>query len=71
MPVKIQLGRDSEFEGIAVEYTKSSQIISIWGWYDSFVGIQGDALPLAEFLAKLGITEKDVTKAFKKASKPE
>jgi len=37
--------------------------LDIGGWYDTMVGIQPGSMTLAEFFAKLGITEKDVRKA--------
>lgn len=53
--------------GIDVTWTKSSGRIRIGGWYDSIVGIESSDMPLAMFLMKLGITEKDVERSFKKA----
>ena len=62
LPIEKKLGSDRA--GISVTYTKNSKILSISGWYDTNVGIEGDYLTLAEFFDKLGITEKDCEKAF-------
>lgn len=45
-------------------WTKTAQRLNINGWYDSFVGIEGDEMSLREFFDKLGITLKDCEKAF-------
>lgn len=44
-------------------WTPSAGRLDIGGWYDTMVGIQSGSMTLAEFFAKLGITEKDVLKA--------
>lgn len=64
MPKTIYFGDDSS--GIDVTWTKSTQRIYISGWFDGFVGIQGESLTLKEFFDRLEITEKDVKKVFKK-----
>lgn len=51
--------------GIAVEYVKRRNVISVYGWYDTMVGIQGGSMPLGEFLDRLGIGETDVRRALK------
>lgn len=48
--------------GIEVGYIKSRRHIYISGWYDSCVGIESMDYPIAEFLAELGITVKDMDK---------
>lgn len=63
MPKTISIGTDNS--GIAVTWTPSAKRIDIHGWYDSMVGIEGRSFALAEFFRELGITEKDVKKAFK------
>jgi hypothetical protein len=50
--------------GIDITWTKSRQSLWISGWYDSFVGIEGQSVSLREFFDLLGITEKDCRKAF-------
>ena len=50
--------------GILIEYTRSRRALYISGWYDSFVGIQGQEKSLREFFFELGITLKDCQKAF-------
>lgn len=68
MPKTIYLPEDDggyRNSGLAVTWTKTSQRLSFFGWYDTAVGIQGDAMTLREFCDKLGITKKDVERAFK------
>lgn len=67
MPKKIYLPEDAQYSGIDVVWTKTSQCISIGGWYDNCYGIPGEAMTLREFFDRLGITEKDCQKAFKKS----
>ena len=35
-------------------------MISISGWYDGMVGIEGETLPLVDFLARIGVSTKDL-----------
>ena len=63
MAKTITLG--TENSGITVTWTPSAKRLDVSGWYDGMVGIEGRSLTLAEFLKELGITEKDVRKAFK------
>lgn len=70
MPTKIYLpkekpGHFSRHDGIDITWYKTKQILSIGGWYDGMVGIEGESLTLREFFSRLGITEKDCRKAFK------
>lgn len=67
MPKTIYLPEDAQYSGIDITWTKTSQCISISGWYDGCVGISGETMTLREFFDKLGITEKDCQKAFKKS----
>jgi hypothetical protein len=66
MPKTITLGNDND--GINITWTPSAQRLDVDGYYDSFVGIQGKSFTLAEFFKELGITEKDVRKAFKEVA---
>lgn len=65
MPKTIYLPKDARHEGIDITYTKSTQRLYIGGWFDSMVGISGGSMTLREFFDSLGITEKDIKKAFK------
>ena len=56
---------DNEHSGISIDYIKSRKILDISGWYDTMVGIEGDRIPLADFLNGLGITLKDCEKALR------
>ena len=56
--------------GISITYIKSRKVLAFFGWYDSFVGIQGGSLALKDFFAQLGITKKDALKAFEGAACP-
>jgi hypothetical protein len=58
---------DHSHEGISIRWTRSRGALYVSGWYDGFVGIQGEEVPLREFLQRIGITEADVRKAFKEA----
>lgn len=66
MPKTIYLKKDYSNSGIDITWTKTTQRITIGGWYDGCVGIEGESLTLREFFNRLGITEKDIRKAFKK-----
>jgi hypothetical protein len=66
MPKTIYLPKDATYSGVDVTYTKSTQIISIGGWYDGCVGISGGSMTLEDFFKELGITEKDCKGVFKK-----
>jgi hypothetical protein len=66
MPKTIYIPEDARHSGIDVTWTKSAQRLSIGGWYDSCVGIQSTRITLGEFFQRLGITEADCKKAFRK-----
>ena len=59
-PKRIDIG-DYE-SGITIEYVKSKKHLNIYGYYDHYVGIEGDTITLAEFCEKLGITREDIPK---------
>jgi hypothetical protein len=63
MPRTIKLGNDNT--GITITWTPSASRLDISGYFDEFVGIEGGSFTLAEFFKELGITEKDIRKAFK------
>lgn len=63
MPKTIYIPEDARHSGIDLTWTPSAGRLDIGGWYDTIVGIQPGSMTLAEFFAKLGITEKDVRKA--------
>jgi len=54
-PKFIEVGDRS---GIKVEYVKSRNRIRIYGWYDTYVGIEGLEMDFDEFCIKLGIEVK-------------
>lgn len=41
--------------GILIEYTKSRDTLSFFGWYNTYVGIKGDEITVDEFCERLGI----------------
>jgi hypothetical protein len=69
MPRTIKLGNDNT--GITITWTPSASRLDINGYFDEFVGIEGGSFTLAEFFKDLGITEKDVRKAFKEVANNE
>jgi hypothetical protein len=68
MPKRIDLTDEWGRSGIDITWTPTAHRLDIGGWYDNFVGIETHSLQLREFFDKLGITEKDCTKAFKQTS---
>ncbi len=69
MPKTLWMPRDAveirRSSGLDVTWTRRAQRLDFGGWYDSFVGIQGDSMTLREFFDALGITEKDCAKAWR------
>ena len=51
--------------GIDVSFTRSTNIIHLGGWYDSFVGISPVSLKLKDFLKKIGVDKKSLIKIIK------
>jgi hypothetical protein len=66
MPNTIYIAKERSRDGIDITWTPTAQRIDISGWYDGFVGIEGDSFSLREFFEALGITEKDCKKAWKR-----
>lgn len=66
MPRQIFLPREGPIRcsGIDITWTPSAQRLDFGGWYDSFVGIEGESFTLLEFFNAMGITEKDCKKAW-------
>lgn len=62
MPTTIYVPQEipDKHSGISITWTRSAQRLDISGWYDQFVGIEGNSFRLAEFFQKLGITKKDI-----------
>lgn len=59
----------AHFGNVVIEYRKRSGLLAISGWYlvpYGAAGIDGEVLPLKEFFERLGITQKDCEKAWKK-----
>lgn len=69
MPKTIYLppddGHGKRYSGIDITYTKSRNVLSIGGWYDSFVGIENTELYLSEFFRQLEIPPKKVEEALR------
>jgi hypothetical protein len=61
---KIYLPPNATRSGIDIRWTPSAQRLDIGGWFDTFVGIEGDSMTLREFFDRLGISEKDCRKAW-------
>jgi hypothetical protein len=51
-------------EGVTIEFTRSTGSVCVSGYYDGGVGIYPEELPLADFLARIGIKQADVSRAF-------
>ena len=60
-------GGNDQRSGISVTFVRSRGTLYISGWYDSFVGIEGEGVTLSEFFRLVGITLKDCEKAFREA----
>lgn len=65
-PKRIILG--SDHSGIGIEFIKRRKVIAVWGWYDTFVGISGQEIPLSEFFEKLGIKNETTSTKRKRLS---
>ena len=65
MPKLLRIPSNTSRSGIAIKWTKSKQRLTIDGWYDSMVGIEGESMLLSEFFYRLGITQVDCDHAFK------
>ena len=63
----VLIPEDAKDSGIYVAWTPADGRIVIGGWYDSLVDLEPGSMTLAELFVKLGITEKDVMKAFANA----
>ena len=66
MPKTMYVPEDANDAGIDITWTPSASRIDIGGWYHGSTGIRGDSMSLREFFDKMGITEKDCKKAWKK-----
>ena len=47
-------------EGIVVEFVRRRKAIHIFGWYETFCGMENLDLPLEEFCRQLGIRRRDL-----------
>lgn len=69
MPKTIYLppddGHGKRFSGIDITYTKSRNVLSIGGWYDSFVGIENTEMSLVEFFRQLEIPPRKIEQALR------
>lgn len=52
--------------GIQIDYVKSRKAFSVFGWYNSSVGIDDREITLKELLEHFGITAKDCQKVLKR-----
>lgn len=67
MPTVMYIAAEGELDssGIDITWTPTAQRLEIGGWYDSFVGIESEAMSLREFFDQLGITEEHCKKAWR------
>lgn len=54
---------EHDSSGITVSYVKSRESLSIHGWFDHFVGIEGGSISFVEFCKALGVEKKTLMKA--------
>jgi hypothetical protein len=59
----IYIPRALNNSGINISWTPSEGRLDIGGWFDINICMERGTMTLAEFFAKLGITQKDVQKA--------
>jgi hypothetical protein len=71
MPKTIHIPENTSYDGVKITWTPTAQRLDICGWYDQIVGIENRSMNLSEFFEKLGITEKDCAKAFRKMKRGE
>ena len=57
-PRKIVVG--DKHEGVAIQFIKSRKVVFVYGWYDTYIGIEGNDIPLEDFCRRLGIQRKDL-----------
>jgi len=60
---QVELGDPSS--GIGMQFTRSRLALSVFGWYDHYVGIQGHEKTLAEWCRLLEISAADLRKVAK------
>lgn len=65
MPTTIYLPENAQRSGISITWTPSANRLDIFGWYDTYVGIEYTSMTLREFFNKLGITKKKCEAAWK------
>ena len=51
--------------GVSIRFVKSTQTLHIGGYYDTFVGIESEAMSLRDFFQRLGINKSMCLAAFK------
>lgn len=66
MPKRIYIPEDATSSGIDITWTKTAQRLRFSGWYGGYTGLKCGSMLLREFFDKLGITETDCAKAWKK-----
>ena len=49
--------------GIDIIWTRSSRRLSVCGWYDSMVDIEGETVRDVEFFQRIGMTAADLRRA--------
>ena len=59
---KFYIGGDGNSSGICAQYNQTTEEIMIDGWFDCFVGIEGESFKLSDFLKKLGVKKKALKK---------
>ena len=50
--------------GVDIRFVKSTQTLYIGGYYDTFVGIESEAMSLRDFFQRLGINKSMCLAAF-------
>ena len=51
------------WSGIDITWTRSTRRLSVSGWYDGMVGIEGENVSDVEFFKRIGMTAADLRRA--------
>jgi hypothetical protein len=69
MAAKQEIVFGGDVSGIRIGHTKSKRLLAVFGWYDTYVGIEGGQIALEQFLDTLGVSTRDLKKIIKNREK--